>query len=92
MLEQSGTQCRLVGDVTIETVPALLKEIRPMIRSGMNVLDCSAVLHVDSSALAFFLTCKREALQHKHNLDIVKLPASLMSLASLYGINDLLVV
>lgn len=92
MFERSGNRCRLVGNVTIDTVPELLKEVRPMIRTGVDELDCSEVQHVDSSALAFLLTCKREARQHNHSLALVKLPASVLSLASLYGVTHLLAV
>lgn len=86
MLKQAGNQCRLAGNVTIDSVPGLLDQIRPMIQSGVDTLDCSGVLDVDSSALGFLLACKREARQHKRNLTITNLPASLLSLASLYGI------
>lgn len=86
MIEQQGSQCRLAGDITIDTVPSLLDEIRPLIRSGVDMLDCAGVNNVDSSALGFLLACKREAQLQNHPINIVKLPASLLSLASLYGI------
>lgn len=86
MIEQQGSQCRLAGDITIDTVPGLQNEIRSLIRSGVDTLDCAGVSNVDSSALGFLLACKREARQQNHPLNIVKLPASLLSLASLYGI------
>lgn len=86
MIEQQGNHCCLVGDITIDTVPGLLNEIRPLIKSGIDTLDCAGVHNVDSSALGFLLACKREARQQNHGFNIVKLPASLLSLASLYGI------
>jgi phospholipid transport system transporter-binding protein len=86
MIECQGNLCRLAGDIMIDTVPGLLKEIMPQIRSGMDTLDCSGICNVDSAALGFLLACKREAHLHNKNLNIVKLPASLLSLASLYGI------
>jgi phospholipid transport system transporter-binding protein len=88
MIELKGDVCYVGGDIMIDTIPALLKEIRPLIQAGVNTLDCSAVHDVDSSALGFLLACEREAQQQHHALNIVQLPANLLSLASLYGIVD----
>lgn len=70
----------------IDTVPDLLKEIRPLINAGVDTLDCAGIRNVDSAALGFLLACKREAFQQNKNFNIVNLPASLLGLASLYGI------
>lgn len=88
MIERQDTLCRLGGDVTIDTVPELLQQIRPLIRSGVDTLDCSAIKNVDSSALGLLLACKREALADQKRMTLTGLPPSLLSLASLYGVAD----
>lgn len=86
MIERQGNLCRVEGDILIDTVTRYLTEIRPHLRSGVEVLDCSGIRNVDSSALAFLLACKREAKSRQQKLSISELPASLLGLASLYGI------
>lgn len=88
MIERQDNLCRLGGDVTLETVPAMLEKIRPLIRSGVDSLDCSGVKNVDSSALGLILACKREAMAQQKTLKLTGLPNSLLSLASLYGVAD----
>ena len=88
MIERHDNLCRLGGDVTLETVPGMLEKIKPLIRSGVDNLDCSEVKHVDSSALGLILACKREAMTQQKDLKITGLPNSLLSLASLYGVAD----
>jgi phospholipid transport system transporter-binding protein len=88
MVERQDNICRLSGDVTIEAVPELLEKIKPLIRSGVDTLDCAAVKNVDSSALGLLLACKREALADQTRMKLTGLPPSLLSLASLYGVAD----
>lgn len=88
MIERLENTCRLSGDVTLETVPDMLEKIRPLIRSGVDALDCSEVKNVDSSAIGLILACKREAIAQKKVLKLNGLPNSLLGLASLYGVAD----
>lgn len=86
MMDRQGNLCRLAGDVTIDSISALLKEIRPLIRDGVDTLECGGIGNVDSAALGFLLACKREARVRRQQLIITGLPSSLLGLASLYGI------
>ncbi len=88
MIERQDGLCRLGGDVTLDTVPGLLEKIRPLVQSGVDTLDCSAIANVDSSALGLILACKREAAAQQKSLKVTGLPPSLLSLASLYGVAD----
>lgn len=54
------------------------------------VADASALQHFDSSALAVLLECRREALALGMTFAVHGLPERLRSLASLYGVEDLL--
>ena len=88
MIERDANLCRLGGDVTLDTVPDLLEKIRPLIRSGVDTIDCAAIANVDSSALGLILACKREAAGLQQSLKVTNLPQSLGSLASLYGVAE----
>lgn len=54
------------------------------------VADASALAHFDSSALAVLLECRREALALGKRFSVRGMPERLRSLASLYGVSDLL--
>ena len=88
MIERQDNLCRLEGDVTLETVPDMLEKLRPLIRSGVDSLDCSGIENVDSSALGLILACKREVQAQQKGLKLTGLPDSLLGLASLYGVAD----
>lgn len=88
MIEIRENQYRIVGDVTLDTVPGLLLELKSLIASGVDTLDCSGIKNVDSSALGLLLTCKREARARQKSLSLSGIPPSLSSLAALYGITD----
>lgn len=60
----------------------------PLPLSGM--LDFSGVMHADSAALAIVIALKRRASAEGRTLSIVGLPASLHSLAVVYGVENLL--
>ena len=60
----------------------------PLPLSGM--LDFSGVMHADSAALAVVIALKRRASTEGRTLSIVGLPASLHSLAVVYGVENLL--
>ncbi len=54
------------------------------------VVDASALDRFDSSALAVLLECRREALGLGLSFAVRGVPDRLQSLASLYGVEDLL--
>lgn len=88
MIQQQGNICQLSGDITLDTVPDILDQLRPLIQSGVDTLDCSDIQNVDSSALGLIFSCRREAQLKSQTLDITGLPQRLLNLASLYGVAD----
>jgi phospholipid transport system transporter-binding protein len=88
MTEQQGNVFRLSGDITLDTVPQILEQLRPLIQSGVDTLDCTDIKSVDSSALGLIFSCRREAYKTKQTLKIKGLPARLSNLAALYGVAD----
>lgn len=60
------------------------------IARGETAIDLGAVTEVDSSAVASLLAWQRAARQQGRTLKFVNLPASVQSLARLYGVDTLI--
>ena len=56
------------------------------------VVDASALTVFDSSALAVLLECRREVLSDRKAFVVKGLPAALVGMAGLYGVDGLLQV
>jgi phospholipid transport system transporter-binding protein len=78
----------------LPTPRALLEAGRNFLLAGaqqeLTLLDLAAVREIDSSALSVILAWLRTAGEHGVALRIVSPPASLISLATLYGVCELL--
>ena len=59
-------------------------------RDAQAVADATALERFDSSALAVLLECRREALALGKRFSVRGMPDRLRSLASLYGVSELL--
>lgn len=60
------------------------------IASGQTVFDLSGLNHLDSAAVATLVAWQRAAQAKGNQLQFTQLPASLQSLAQLYGADLLL--
>ncbi len=89
MVEVNGDRLRVSGPMTIESAAALMAAGEAAVRSGAAVIDLSQVREADSAALAVLFSWLRAA-GDKSRLSIVGPPESLRSLATLYGVADLL--
>ena len=84
----------LNGALSFETLPAVLAEsavyaARPDLPERLTI-DFAAITAVDSSAVALLLEWRRQALQRGKTLEFVNLPANLLALAQLYGVEGLI--
>jgi phospholipid transport system transporter-binding protein len=59
-------------------------------RANQWQIDCAALQHFDSSALALLLDLRRGASLDNQSLTVINAPARLTQLATLYGVNELL--
>ncbi len=90
-LEIAGSSARVSGVLALDSVPALLRELEPLLARGEIVtLDVGAARNADSAALAFLFACRRRAAAHGHALRLSALPEALTALARLYGVDALL--
>ena len=78
------------GDVTMETVPALFAQGLQHLGSNDLVVDLSQTQAVDSAAVSMLLAWQRAAQSAQRALQIENLPEDLLSLAKLYGVEEML--
>jgi phospholipid transport system transporter-binding protein len=81
---------QLSGSVTIATANKLFNEGLKAQAGSSLVIDCGRLEKVDSSAVSLMLVWLREAQRSQVNLRFTNVPANLMSLATLYGVSDLM--
>lgn len=86
----SSEKMMVSGDVTMETVPALFAQGLHHLSSKDLVVDLSQTLAVDSAAVSMLLAWQRAAQNGQRALQIVNLPENLLSLAKLYGVEEML--
>jgi len=77
-------------DIHIGNAMEFVARAAAAIRAGDAIVDFSSVRRCDSAAVAFALECLRCAHAAGVALRFVALPADLLSLARLYGVEELL--
>lgn len=90
MIRDAGDRLAVESGLTQATVPALLSEGIAALRQGETLFDLTAVDTVDSSGLALIFAWQRAAKKQGGQVGIAGAPASLLNLAELYGVADLL--
>ena len=78
------------GPVTLANVSQVLDEGYAAIRDGAGAIDLAGVTELDSSLLAMLLAWLRAAAQAGRTLRLENLPGGLITLAQLYGVDELL--
>jgi phospholipid transport system transporter-binding protein len=78
------------GRLTIETVPALFESGLQHLAKEDLLVDLVQVEAVDSAAVSMLLGWARAAQRNQRTLRVEGLPADLLSLATLYGVADML--
>lgn len=90
MISEREGRLYVTGAMTQQTVPELLTEGERFITAGLRAISLEEVTSVDSSALALVLAWLRAARAASGSLEISDAPAAFMSLASLYGVDEIL--
>jgi phospholipid transport system transporter-binding protein len=80
---------KLRGNLVVDKAETVLAEslALPMDDTAL-VVDFAAVNIVDTTALALVLAWKRRAKEEFSEISFINFPDNLMSLASLYGVQD----
>lgn len=91
-MNQDAECLAVQGRLTIDTVPALFATGLRHLDSGNLYVDFTGVEAVDSAAISMLLGWKRAAQRSRHDLRVIGWPDDLLSLARLYGVDELLPV
>ncbi|MES2554249.1 MAG: STAS domain-containing protein [Pseudomonadota bacterium] len=83
------------GDMTIAHVESLLAESKEMTSADKNMeksleIDLGEVTDVDTATISLLFEWLREAHSHKCKIKFSNFPQNLVSLATLYGVVELL--
>ncbi|MGH8661921.1 MAG: STAS domain-containing protein [Burkholderiales bacterium] len=90
MIVCNGDDCAVQGPVTADNVVSLLAQGAERFSGPRVTVDLSGVTEVDSTALSLLLEWRREAIRNGREIRYRNLPASMKSLAELYGVTELL--
>lgn len=92
MIRREGRRLVLSGPITLANVAGILEEGRRHLEEGVRAVDLGEVSEMDSSLLALMLAWLREAKSRGRELAFTNLPASLQTIARLYGVEGLIPV
>lgn len=90
MIHGSATPYQIAAPMTYATAAELFKRGKQLLTNSETVFDLAGVTIADSAALAVILGWQRAAGEGR--LRLINLPASVVSLAELYGVVDLLAI
>ena len=76
--------------ITMADAADVLREGMEAIAQGVTTVDLSGLTHFESSAVSALLAWQRAATDKSVSLELVGLPAGLLSLAKLYSVDTLL--
>lgn len=90
MISREDGRLVVRGRLTIETVPELFESGLQHLAGEDLLVDLTQVEAVDSAAVSMLLGWSRAAQRSQRTLRVSGLPADLLSLATLYGVADML--
>jgi len=85
-----GARWTYAGELTSANAGAVLAAAGGLKLPGDGEVDLTDVEGIDSAAVAVLLALKRRAAEEDRPLRFVGIPASLASLAELYGVEEIL--
>ncbi|HSU43520.1 MAG TPA: STAS domain-containing protein [Casimicrobiaceae bacterium] len=86
----SGEGWRFAGALTFDNAAQVFASSRALALPANGSVDFSAIARADSAALAVMIALKRRATTQGSPLSIQGVPASLRSLAVVYGVENLI--
>lgn len=90
MLERAGSALKVTAPMLYGNASTMLASGRAALDVGITEIDLAAVADADSSALAVIFAWLRDAQSRNVLLRVSNPPAGLLSLASLYGVDEFL--
>ena len=92
MIRREGPRMLVSGAVTLANVTTLLDEGRRHLAEGVQTVDLAEVSEMDSALLALLLAWLRDAKARDQSIAFTNAPASLVTIARLYGVDRLIPV
>jgi phospholipid transport system transporter-binding protein len=89
-LQVAGDRWTVSGPMMMDSVADLLEASRSLAMPRAGVVDLERVDRVDSAGVSVLLAWKRRAAVEGTPLQFAGVPQSMMSLALLYGVEDML--
>lgn len=91
-LEPAAAGCfRLAGELSFETVPALVRHGHELFAQDGDVcLDLAQVTRADSAGVALLIEWRREAQQQNRRIAFENIPAQMQAIARLCAVDELL--
>lgn len=86
-ITQQNNIWHLQGELVVEDIVQVLDATGPLEMNNQTVLDFAQVTEVDTSAVSFILELKRRAKQKNVKIGLKNLPANMISLMQLYGVD-----
>lgn len=86
-ITQVDNRWQLSGDLVIENISQVLNASKALTLTDTTQLDFTQVTDVDTSAVSLILELKRRASAENMQLSLVNVPANLVSLMQLYGVD-----
>lgn len=86
-ITQEANRWQLSGDLIIENINQVLAASKALTLTGTTQLDFANVTDVDTSAISLILEFKRRAATEMAELSLSNVPANLISLMQLYGVD-----
>lgn len=90
MLDLQGDRLHVIGPMVIASATELKSAGESAIASGAKFVDLGQVAEADSAAVTVLLAWVRAAQERKQEISILGTPDNIRSLATLYGVADLL--
>lgn len=92
MIVRDGSRLRVRGVVNMGNVKSLLEAGLQQFNPELKEIDFSGLKEVDSSAISMVLEWLRVSKSRNLQLRVVNMPDNMKSLASLYGVLELIPV
>ena len=89
-IDAAGDRWSLTGPLTMDSAASVLSSSRDMPLPSSGVIDLGRLDAVDSAAVAVLLAWKRRAESEGAPLVFENIPPTMISLADLYGVEELL--
>jgi len=86
----AGDRWMLAGPLTMDTAASVLEASREAVLPRTGIISLAAVDGVDSAAVAVLLAWRRRAAAEGKDLWFTDVPASILALARLYDVEDLI--